>query len=144
MSARRIDLRDKVLRNIAAQGELGAAWLAYLPTLVRKLEANWGIKVGQIPNATEAYVAPAVTADGEEVALKIPIPGIEKANRELRVLQAANGRGYVRLLQHDAASGTMLLEGLGPQLAQLGLPIEKQIEIICSTLQQAWMPLPSG
>lgn len=145
MSARPIDLRDKVLRNIAAQGEVGAAWLACLPTLVHELEANWGIEVGQVfPNATEAYVAAAVTADGEDVALKIPIPGIEKANREVRTLQAANGRGYVRLLQHDAASGAMLLERLGPQLAQLGLPIDKQIEIICSTLQQAWMPLPSG
>src|SRR5262249_56235086 len=94
--------------------------------------------------ASEAYGAAAVTADGEEVALKIPIPGIEKANRELRTLRAANGRGYVRLLQHDAASGAMLLERLGPQLAQLERPVEKQIEIICSTLRQAWMPLPSG
>jgi len=145
MSARRIELRDKVLKNIAAQGEVGTAWLADLPTLVHKLETDWGIKVGQIfPNATEAYVAAVVTADGEDVALKIPIPGIEKANRELRTLQAANGRGYARLLRHDAACGAMLLERLGPQLARLGLPIEKQIEIICSTLRQAWMPLPSG
>jgi streptomycin 6-kinase len=145
MSARRIDLRDKILRNVAAQGEIGAAWLAQLPTLVSKLEADWGIKVGQIfPNATEAYVAAAVTADDEEVALKIPIAGIEKANCECRTLQAANGRGYVRLLRHDAATGAMLLERLGRQLAELGLPIEKQMEIICSTLQQAWMPLPSG
>jgi streptomycin 6-kinase len=145
MSARRIDLRDKVLRNVAAKGEVGAAWLAQLPRLVRKLEADWGIRVGQIfPNATEAYVAAAVTADGEEVVLKIPVVGIEKTDREFRALQAANGRGYVRLLRHDAASGAMLLERLGPQLAQLGLPIENQIEIICLALQQAWMPLPSG
>jgi streptomycin 6-kinase len=145
MSARRIDLPDKVLRNIAAQGEAGATWLAYLPALVRKLEANWGIKAGQIfLNATEAYAAEAVTADGEEAALKIPIPGIEKVNREFLALQAANGQGYVRLLQYDAASGAMLLERLGPQLAQSGLPIEKQIEIICSTLRHAWMPLPYG
>jgi streptomycin 6-kinase len=145
MSARRMDLRDKVLRNIAAQGDVGAAWLAYLPTLVGKLEVNWGIKVGEtFPNGTEAYAAAAMTADGEEVALKIPIPGIEKANRELRALEAANGHGYVRVLQHDAESGAMLLERLGPQLAQLGLPIEKQIEIICSTLQQAWIPPPPG
>ena len=145
MSARRIDLCDKVLRNVAAQGQVGAAWLAQLPTLVSKLEADWGIQVRQIlPNATEAYVAAAVTAEGEEVALKIPIAGIEKADREFRTLQAANGRGYVRLLQHDTASGAMLLERLGRQLAQLELSIETQIEIICSTLQRAWMPLPSG
>jgi streptomycin 6-kinase len=38
----------------------------------------------------------------------------------------------------------MLLERLGPQLAMLGLPIEDQIRVICWTLQQAWMPIPSG
>jgi hypothetical protein len=48
-----------------------------------------------------------------EVALKILIAGIEKANREFRTLQAANGRGYVRLLRYDAASGAMRLERLG-------------------------------
>ena len=116
-----------------------------LPELVRRLEDHWGLNVGQIfPNATEACVAAAVTRDGEEVALKIPIAGLVKADRELRALQAADGRGYVRLLRHDATSGAMLLERLGPQLAQLGIPIDQQIQIICSTLEQAWMPLPWG
>jgi streptomycin 6-kinase len=59
------------------------------------------------------------------------------------VLSAAGGKGYVRLLRHDDASGAMLLERLGPQLAQLGLEVEEQIRIICGTLDQAWMPLPS-
>jgi len=145
MPDKRIDLRDKVLANVAAQGAAGAAWLMQLPELVRRLEDHWGLKVGQIfPNATEACVAAAVTRDGEEVALKIPIAGLVKADRELRALQAADGRGYVRLLRHDATSGAMLLERLGPQLAQLGIPIDQQIQIICSTLEQAWMPLPSG
>ena len=145
MTDKRIDLRDKVLANVAAQGAVGAAWLTQLPELVRRLEDHWGLKVGQIfPNATEAYVAAAVTGDGEEVALKIPIPGLVKADRELRALQAADGRGYVRLLRHDATSGAMLLERLGPQLARLGLAIDEQIQIICSTLEQAWMPLPAG
>jgi streptomycin 6-kinase len=145
MTDKRIDLRDKVLANIAAQGAVGATRLTQLPELVRRLENHWGLKVGQIfPNATEAYVAAAVRGDGEEVALKIPIAGLVKADRELRALQAADGRGYVRLLRHDATSGAMLLERLGPQLAELGLPIDEQIQIICSTLEQAWMPPPPG
>jgi len=50
-----IQLRDKVLRNIAAQGQVGASWVEALPSLLRRLEVEWGIKVGRpFPNATEA------------------------------------------------------------------------------------------
>jgi len=140
-----IQLRDKVLRNIAAQGEVGASWLKALPSLLGRLEVEWGIKLGRLfPNATEAFVSEALTADGQQVALKIPIAGFPKADRELSLLQAANGRGYARLLRYDTNSGAMLLERLGPQLAELGLPITQQIRIICQTLEQAWMPLPPG
>ena len=140
-----IQLRDKVLRNIAAQGQVGASWVEALPSLLRRLEVEWGIKVGRpFPNATEAFVAEAMTADGRQVALKIPIVGLAKADRELSLLQTASGRGYVRLLRHDRISGARLLERLGPQLAMFGLPIEEQIRIICRTLQQAWMPLAPG
>jgi len=145
MTLEPIQLRDKVLRNIAAQGEVGASWLEALPNLLRRLEVEWGIKVGRpFPNATEAFVSEAVTADGQQVALKIPIAGRAQADRELSLLQTANGRGYVRFLRDDGSSGAMLLERLGPRLATLGLPIEEQIRIICRTLQHAWMPLPPG
>ena len=38
----------------------------------------------------------------------------------------------------------MLLERLGPRLAELGLSNDKQIESICSSLLTAWAPLPHG
>jgi streptomycin 6-kinase len=140
-----IQLRDKVLRNIASQGEPGASWLEALPSLLGRLEAEWNVKAGRLfPNATEAFVSEALTGDGQPVALKIPIPGLVKAERERSLLQTASGRGYVRVLRHDTNSGAMLLETLGPQLAMLGLPIEEQIRVICRTLQQAWMPIPPG
>jgi len=147
----RIELRDKVLSNLAAKGEAGTVWLRELPNVVQRLEFDWDIRVGHMfQNATEAYVAEALTSDGIEVALKIPIVGLAKADREARMLQAAGGRGYVRLLRHDAQSGAMLLERLGVQLAQQGLSTEEQIRIICFTLERAWMPslpdlpLPTG
>ena len=134
-------LHDKVLRNLAAQGAAGAAWRDKLPDLVRRLESEWAIRVGDaFPNATEAYVAKAVQRDGTKVALKIPIVGLAKATREAQFLEAAKGHGYVRLLRHDALSGAMLLERLGPQLAQQGRFGEAQVEIICATLARAWMP----
>jgi len=140
-----IQLRDKVTANLAAQGEAGAKWLADLPNVIGRLEAKWHIHVGRtLPNATEAYVAEAVTTDGIDVVLKIPIVGIKKGDREARFLQAAGGHGYVRLLRHDAASGAMLLEKLGMQLAQRRFTIDQQIEIICVTLKHAWMPVLPG
>jgi streptomycin 6-kinase len=145
MSVGAIQLRDKVLRNISAQAEAGACWLEALPSLLGRLETEWNIQVGRLfPNATEAFVSEAVTADGQSVALKIPIPGLVKTDRERSLLQTASGRGYVRLLRHDANNGAMLLERLGPQLASFGLPIEDKIRIICRTLQQAWRSLPPG
>ncbi len=96
-----------------------------------------------MPSGTEAYVAETISSLGEPGVLKFPIPGIDKARRELAVLLAADGRGYARVLQHDPASGAMLLERLGPQLFQLGYSLERQIEIICATLGEAWRLPPS-
>jgi streptomycin 6-kinase len=137
---REVVLRDKVLKNLDARGAAGVRWLAQLPVLIARLEADWHIKVGQtFPNATEAFAAEAVGADGTACALKIPIVGVEKTEREIRFLDAAGGRGYVRLMRADAESGAMLLERLGPQLAQSGLPIDEQMAVICATLKHAWM-----
>jgi streptomycin 6-kinase len=140
-----IQLRDKVLRNIASPGEPGASWLEALPNLLDRLEAEGSVKAGSLfANATEAFVSEAVTVDGQPVALKIPIPGLVKAEREESLLQSAKGRGYVRVLRHDPDTGAMLLERLGSQLAMLGLPIEEQIKVISQTLRQAWMAMPAG
>ena len=139
------ELPPMVVRNVAATGEAGAVWLAQLPALVDELQRRWDVTVGEtMPNATEAYVAAALSSLGEASVLKVPTPGAEKSRRELAVLLAADGRGYVRVLQHDPASGAMLLERLGPQLFQLGHPTRTQIEIICATLRQAWRPPPHG
>ena len=138
-------LGDKVLRNLAARGEAGARWLADLPALVAQLESRWNIAAGDVfSTATEAYVAPVLVAGGELAVLKISIPGVEKAQREIEVLNAADGHGFVRLLRHDPASGAMLLERLGPQLAEAGLAITAQIEILCATLKQAWQMPAQG
>lgn len=76
--------------------------------------------------------------------MKLAIPGLDPAARELRTLLIARGRGYARVYRHDAARGAMLLERLGSQLHELGLPLDAQIEAICMTLRQAWTPLTDG
>jgi streptomycin 6-kinase len=140
-----LDIPEKVRRTALARGEDGLAWLAGLGELVAELEHEWDLSIGRtFSTGTEAFVAEAVTADGRQGVLKIPIPGLDPSRRELRTLLAANGRSYVQVLRHEMARGVMLLERLGPQLHQLGLPVDAQIALICATLQDAWTQLPDG
>jgi len=140
-----LGIPDKVRRTALACGEDGLAWLVGLGPLVAELKRNWDLSIGRtFPTATEAFVAEVVTADGRQAVLKIPITGIDPSRRELHTLLAANGHSYVRVLRYDAARGAMLLERLGPQLHRLGLPLDVQIEIICTALRDAWIPLPEG
>jgi streptomycin 6-kinase len=60
------------------------------------------------------------------------------------MLRAAQGKGYANLIRADEDTNTMLLEKLGAQLHELRLPEERQIEIICITLQEAWMASREG
>jgi streptomycin 6-kinase len=91
---------------------------------------------------SEALVAHATAADGSGVIVKIGVPGPTGFEQEVRTLLAANGHGYVQLLRHDTTRRVMLQERLGPQLAQLQLPIRTQIEIICTSLRRAWIAVP--
>src|ERR1700676_3547536 len=105
------NIPDKVRRNAQAQGAEGRAWLASLPQQIEEIERDWAITVGDTTqNATEAFVAFARTADGGDAVLKIVMPGFDRNRQELRVLRAANGNGYAKLLRADETRNVMLLE----------------------------------
>ena len=87
--------------------------------------------------APSSFVVEARTAAGEDAVLKIALPGRAPEDSEARILIAAGGRGYVRALRHDARRRALLLERLGPQLLDLGLPVDAQIAIVCRTLAEA-------
>ncbi len=143
MTNRTFELPAEVRNKLAYLGADGTRWLNELPEFVRDLEHEWSICVGTVLNGgSEALVAHAITADGTDAIVKIGVPGPTGFEQEVRTLLLANGRGYVKLLRHDAARRVMLQERLGPQLAQLNLPIRDQIEVICTTLRQAWIAVP--
>ncbi len=121
-----------------------ASWLDGLPALVAALEREWRITVGgAYPDATEAFVARARTATGEEAVLKLVVPRAgAAATHEITVLRLAGGQGCVRLLRHDEARGALLLERLGPSLHDLGLPLAERLEILCATAARLWRPAP--
>lgn len=132
-----------VVRNkaIAAGAE---DWLAALPALVGELEAEWGIAVGRsLGGGTEAFVAEAVTADGEPAVVKLLVPRSgDAARHEITVLRLADGDGCPRLLRYDEARSALLLERLGPSLHDLGVPVDRRHEILVATAQRIWRPLP--
>jgi len=140
-----IEIPEMVRLKAISRGATGAAWLAALGDIIAGLAADWEIAVGRtLPGGTEAFVAEVTMTDGLPAVLKIAPPGGEPIAGELATLSAARGRGYAKLLRHDEARGAMLLERLGPRLAELGLPIDAQMETICATLAEAWTQPPPG
>jgi len=141
----RFPVPDIVRRRAETEGPAGLAWLAGLDETLAGLELDWGLTIGQaLPGGTAAFVAEAKDAAGETSIIKISTPGSEAGRHESDVLTAAAGKGYVRLLRHDATRRAMLLERLGPRLDELDLPYRAQVDVVCATLLDAWMKVPPG
>lgn len=140
-----IAVPDIVRRRAAQQGDAGTAWLSGIDATVEGLAHDWSLTVGEVMSGgTEALVLEVNLADGVPAVLKLPYPGSDPTDRERRAFQAAAGRGYATLLNHDPASRAMLLERLGPMLDSLGLSLDEQMQAICQTLRQAWTaPIPT-
>ena len=134
----------EIVRNVARLA--GAQdWLAELPELVDRLQQEWGLTVGRpYEDATEAFVAPAMLADGTPAVLKMLVrrPGGSHTAEEITMLRLTDGEGCVRLLRHDEATGAMLLERLGPSMFRLRVPIEQRHEILCRVAMRVWRPAP--
>lgn len=140
-----LDIPEPVRLRALFEGEPGRAWLARLPEVVAGLASDWGLSLGPaLSGGTDAFVAPAVLADGREAVLKVSAPGRDPEAHELETLLAAGGRGYAEVYRHDAARAAILLERLGPQLAELDLSTDQQIVRLCAALRAAWMAPPAG
>ncbi|MFJ8477209.1 aminoglycoside phosphotransferase family protein [Kitasatospora sp. NPDC094011] len=103
-------------------GPDGLAWAARLPFLAAELIARWELRPdGPAAHGVVGLVLPVRRADGTPAALKLQ-PVDEETAGEPLALRAWGGRGAVRLLDHEPASGAMLLEGLDPSRSLLSVP----------------------
>ncbi|MFL6210502.1 MAG: aminoglycoside phosphotransferase family protein [Pyrinomonadaceae bacterium] len=104
-------LRDRVERT---HGAAGREWLAALPAILRECRARWALELAE-PFAHLSYnlVLPGRTAAGTEIVLKVGVPCHELLT-EAAALELFAGRGAVRLLDHDAPRGLLLLERVTP------------------------------
>jgi streptomycin 6-kinase len=151
---RHVEVTPGIRNKVAVEGEACERWLASLSDLLDALERDWGITVGAtIDGGTASFVAEATERDGRPAVLKLAMPaafgGWDSIEHEVWLLRAASGRGCVRMLRDDVARGAVLLERLGRQVAQLDLPLSRQLEIICATVRQVWAAprderLPTG
>ena len=119
-----------------------AEWLARLPETVGQLEARWSLTLSEPFTADEgscAWVAPAETADGRRVVLKIGVPHFE-ARDEARGLRFWDGEPTVRLLEEDAARGAMLLERCEPGTSLREASEREQDYVIAGLLRRLWRP----
>lgn len=136
---------DIVRRRAIGEGQPGVDWLASLDDLLAGLERDWGLTIGQaLRGGSAAFVAPAKDGAGKSFIIKVAIPTTGGGHREGDLLAAANGKGYARLVRRDPGRRAILLEKLGARLDTMHLPYERQIDIMCATLLDAWMPVPTG
>ena len=135
----------ELVRNKALTSGAGA-WLEERPGLVAALEQEWGITVGApYPDGTEAYVAAAVLDGGTPAVLKLCIPRhVDAARREIVTLELASGEGCAALLRHDRDRDALLLERLGPSMADLGLPLEERTSALVDAARRVWRPAPEA
>src|SRR3954468_25035920 len=143
-----VDLPEAVTLRARSHGAAGERWLRALPGLVDEVERRWSVTIGDaLAGGSAAYVAPATTATGDTVVVKIAFPAELDDGafaQSVRVYELAGGRGCATLLAHDAELSAILLQRLGRTLSSLGLPTERQVEIICTTVRQVWIPVPAG
>ncbi|WP_305128137.1 aminoglycoside phosphotransferase family protein [Streptomyces longispororuber] len=94
-------------------GEAGRAFIAGLPGRVEEFVERWGLTVDGPPmHGMAALVLPVVrAADGVPAVVKFQVLD-EETEGEPVALRRWDGDGAVRLLDHDDATGTMLLERL--------------------------------
>ncbi|HVX44058.1 MAG TPA: aminoglycoside phosphotransferase family protein [Mycobacteriales bacterium] len=113
MTSVRIDVPEALAASHAQyNGAAGRAWIAALPDLAREFLERWSLRPdGAQRHGAVSLVLPVLRADGTPAALKLQ-PVDEESVDEPVALRIWAGRDSVRLLEYDAATGTMLLERL--------------------------------
>ncbi|MBM7170071.1 hydroxyurea phosphotransferase [Streptomyces sp. G44] len=93
-------------------GAAGRAFIDVLPARVREFMERWDLTPdGEPMHGQAALVLPVVRADGTPAVVKFQVLD-EETEGEPVALRVWGGDGAVRLLDHDPATGTMLLERL--------------------------------
>lgn len=122
-------------------------WEELLAAIIDDLVRRWSLRLGApFPSGPASWVAPARTAYGERVVLKVGQMH-DEALHEAEGLRVWAGRGTVRLLDSYAEGMTsaLLLEACEPgtPLAR-ALPDPEQDVVVAGLLRRLWIEPPAG
>ncbi|MFI9011302.1 aminoglycoside phosphotransferase family protein [Actinosynnema sp. NPDC053489] len=124
----------------AILGERAREWRAALPALAAEFCARWHLAPDGDPlTGNVAVVLPVRRADGHPAALKLTWLD-DETRQEPAALRAWDGRGVVRLLDHDDAGGALLLERLDHTRSLDGAPIEEALAVAGGLLRGLRVP----
>jgi streptomycin 6-kinase len=84
-------------------------------------------------------VAPAVTAEGEQVVLKVQDPHRE-SEHEAEALRLWDGAGAVRLLDHEPDEHALLLERCVPGTPLSAAGADTALDVLVELLPRLWKP----
>ncbi len=120
----------------------GDKWLQNLPSTIHYCEDKWSLKMKEPFALSINYVAPALTATGDEVVVKICIPGEECLN-ELEALQLFGEERMVRLIRSDKEKGILILERLSPGEMLVEINNDEEACIIAANvIKNITIPVP--
>lgn len=142
-----IDIPDELAASQTKfNGEAGRAFITGLPDLAADFLKRWELRVdGPSMYGVCALVLPVVRADGIPAVLKLRLLD-EESEGEPIALRVWDGDAAVRLLEHDAATGTMLLERLDPTRMLSHLPDTREAVLVIARLlaRLTSVPAPRG
>ncbi|PWI20585.1 hydroxyurea phosphotransferase [Streptomyces sp. Act143] len=127
-------------------GDAGRAFIAQLPELAAGFLDRWELRLdGPAMHGVAALVLPVLRADATRAVLKLQLLD-EETEGEPAALRVWNGDGAVRLLAHDAPTGTLLLERLDPTRMLSHVPdVHEAVLVIARLLAHLTSgPAPDG
>lgn len=132
---------DGLRGRLARLGADGIRWFEQLPGLAAAAASEWHVEIGYGLDVPTASLVVRGRRRGHPVVLKL-CPPQGNFDRELAVLTAARGRGYVQVLEWDAARRALLLEPVGASYNADGRPARDGGHVvrrlIADSLKQAW------
>ena len=123
-------------------GERGLAWLAGLPDLLHDCRKGWSLELDQpFKGLSYNLVLPGRLIDGKEIVLKLGVP-CRELTTECAALILFDGRGAVRLLEHDSARGILLMERVTPGMPLSELQHEREATTVAAKLMKKLWRVP--
>ncbi|MFF7599275.1 aminoglycoside phosphotransferase family protein [Streptomyces mirabilis] len=127
-------------------GAAGRAFVAGLPERAAHFLARWELRLdGPSMHGVTALVLPVLRADGSPAVLKLQLLDEESAG-EPAALRVWDGGAAVRLLAHDEATCTLLLERLDHTRMLTHVPDTREAALVVARLlaRLTAVPAPEG